>query len=96
MDASGPSSLENPNWEEELDTCSDFDASWGDEDDLDRESIASSLGSSDDAFFSNLETIEVELQVGKMFIRIAEWKEQLEERQRRPIPQRTSELTGPM
>jgi hypothetical protein len=31
-----------------------------------------------------------------MFIRIAEWKEQLEERQRRPIPQRTSELTDTM
>jgi hypothetical protein len=79
-----------------LDACSDFDSSWGDEDDLDIESRASSLGSSDDAFFSDSETIEVELQLGQMFIRIAEWKEQLEERQRRPIPQRTSELTDTM
>jgi hypothetical protein len=96
MDTAGPSSLENSNWEDELDACSDSDASWGDEDDLDRESIASSLGSNDDAFFNDPETVEVELQLGQMFIRIAEWKEQLEERQWRPIPQRTSELTGPM
>jgi hypothetical protein len=95
MDAGRPSSLENSNWEEELDACSDSEASWGDEDNLDRESIASSLGS-DNAFFSDPETMEVELQLGQMFIRIAEWKEQLEERQRHPIPQRTSELTGPM
>jgi hypothetical protein len=96
MDTAGPSSLENPNWEDELDACSDSDASWGDEDDLDRESIASSLGSNDDAFFNDPDTVKVELQLGQIFIRIAEWKEQLEERQRRPIPQRTSELTGPM
>jgi len=95
MDAGGPPSFENSNWEEELDACSGSDASWGDEDNLDRESIASSLGS-DNAFFSDPETMEVELQLGQMFIRIAEWKEQLEERQRHPIPQRTSELTGPM
>jgi len=95
MDAGRPSSLENSNWEEELDACFDSDASWGDEDDLDKESIASSL-ESDDAFFSHPETMEVELQLGQMFIRIAEWREQLEERQRCPIPQRTSELTGPM
>jgi hypothetical protein len=96
MDTAGPSSFENPNWEDELDACSDSDASWGDEDDSDRESIASSLGSNDDAFINDPETVEVELQLAQMFIRIAEWKEQLEERQRRPIPQRTSELTGPM
>jgi hypothetical protein len=96
MDTAGPSSLEYPNWEDELDACFDSDASWGDEDDLDRESIASSLESSDDAFFNDPDTVEVELQLGQMFIRIAEWKEQLEERQRRPIPQRTFELTGPM
>jgi len=45
MDAGRPSSLENSNWEEELDACFDSDASWGDEDDLDKESIASSLES---------------------------------------------------
>jgi hypothetical protein len=81
MDAGGPSSLENSNCEEELDACSDSEASRGDEDNLDRESIASSLAS-DNAFFSDPETMEVELQLGQMFIRIAEWKEQLEERQR--------------
>jgi hypothetical protein len=96
MDDGGPSNPKNSNWGEELDACSDFDESWGDEDDLDRASIATSLRSDDDAFFSDPDTIEVELQLGKMFIRIAEWKEQLEGRQRRPIPQRTSELTGPM
>jgi hypothetical protein len=44
METARPSSLENPNWEDELGACSDSDASWGDEDDLDIESIASSLG----------------------------------------------------
>lgn len=73
MDTAGPSSLENPNWEDELDACSDSDASWGDEDDLDRESIASSLESNDDAFSNDPETVEVELQLGQMFIRIAAW-----------------------
>jgi hypothetical protein len=40
--------------------------------------------------------MEVELQLGQLFIRLAEWKEQLEERQRRPISQRIFELTGPI
>ncbi len=68
-----------------MEACSDSSASWGEEDDSVKESSASSL-ESNDAIFSNLDTMEVELQLGQMFIRIAEWKEQLEERRRRPIP----------
>jgi hypothetical protein len=63
MDVGGPSSLDNENWEDELDACSYSSASWGEEDDSDRESSASSL-KSDDTVFSNPDTMEVELQLG--------------------------------
>jgi hypothetical protein len=46
-----------------LDACSYSSASWGEEDDSDRESSASSL-KSDDTVFSNPDTMEVELQLG--------------------------------
>jgi hypothetical protein len=62
MAAAGPTTTASENWEDELEACSDSDASWGDEDDYDRESIASSLAS-DDVVFSNTNVANVELDL---------------------------------
>jgi hypothetical protein len=95
MATAGPSTTASENWEDELEACLDYDASWGDDDDFDRESVASSLPSDDDVF-NEPDIAAVELDLMRMYITLKEWKHQIIKIRRDPIPQRTSELTGPM
>jgi hypothetical protein len=85
MAAAGLWTTATENWEDELEACSDSDASWGNEDDSDRESIASSIAN-DDVVFNKP---DVELELMWMYITLKEWKNQIIKIRRDPIPQRT-------
>jgi hypothetical protein len=88
MATAGPSTTASENWEDELEACLDYDASWGDDDDFDRESVASSLPSDDDVF-NEPDIAAVELDLMRMYITLKEWKHQIIKIRRDPIPQRT-------
>jgi hypothetical protein len=70
MAAARPSTTASENWEDELEACSDSDTSWGDEDDSDKESIASSFANDD--VFSKPNVAEVELDLMRMYITLKE------------------------
>jgi hypothetical protein len=85
MAAAGLWTTATENWEDELEACSDSDASWGNEDDSDRESITSSLAS-DDIVVNEPDVAEVELELMRMYITLKEWKHQIIKIRRDPIP----------